>query len=566
MLQTPPSPLSCTTSSNESWATAEGWLELCLATHTTCNESQNNPLWYPTRLLDIGDIRCDNVPVRLVHSADEATLSGPYCTLSHCWGKAHFIQLNQQTTTSLCSGVALDQMPKTFREAISATKRLKVRYIWIDSLCIVQDDLSDWFREAAEMHKVYSHSYCNLSASASIDSSEGLFRSRNPQILQNSQVNVCVADVDPDHQYVECDMHDYFFWLNNVSHCTINKRGWVNQERLLAPRILHFGQHQLFWECREYDACESYPHGLPSLYKSQTNTNFKALNPAVYSDKMASRGQSVDPVVAAYQVWNSIVEGYSQTLLTMPGDKLIALSGLAKHMTNIVDDTYIVGMWRKYLESALLWHVNYQEKVDGSPSSRPAAYRAPSWSWASVDGIIRMGITSEQHLAIKVYDMKLKHATEDTTGVVTGGWLDLSGSLKPMRLRQIDNGVRKRWYIVIDDTFVRPQDESLEDYDRLGPNLHLDVPPSGDNAFDTDNAEQRLFFMTGRTPSEENEYIPILLLRLVDVENTVFERIGLAISGTGDGQEMLLAELEEEAKRKQPCLRYENGMHTIRII
>jgi hypothetical protein len=135
-----------------------------------------------------------------------------------------------------------------------------------------------------------------------------------------------------------------------------------------------------------------------------------------------------------------------------------------------------------------------------------------------------------------------------------------------MCLVQRDYGTGKRWYMMVNGTIVRPQDESLEEFNRLGPILYIDVPPSYDEAFDSDNAKQRLFFMVGRMPVVDNGYMSVLLLRLVNVEGKLFERIGMAVSGAGDDRKMLLAAVDEETKRGLPCLRYENGQHTIRII
>jgi len=534
--------------------------------HTACNGNRPKPGWYPTRLLDLVDIGSDDGLVRLIQTTEVATLSGPYCTLSHCWGKVHIIQLRQETNNALRSGISMEQLPKTFREAILATKQLGVRYIWIDSLCIMQGDLSDWFREAALMHKVYSYSHCNLSASASKDSSEGLYRNRNPRTLDTTWVELYVAGLGSSITTTRCEMHDYFFWKHNVSQCTINRRAWVTQERLLAPRVLHFGKYQLFWECREHDACESYPEGLPSLFVAQTYTNFKALDPAVYAKKIAREGGDVGPDTASYRVWNAIVQAYSRTALTVAGDKLIALSGIAKRMTPTMNDEYVAGMWRRHLESALLWNVDYNENINSASLARPSTYRAPTWSWASLDCAIATQNPSERGSSIEVNDVVLNYATDDMTGVITSGWLDLSGSLKPMCLAQRDYGTGKRWYMVVNGTVVRPQDESLEESDRLGPILHFDVPPFYDEAFDSDNAKQRLFFMVGRMPTVDHDYMLVLLLRLVDVERKLFERIGIAVSSASDGREILLAAVDEETERSLPCLRYENGQHTIRIL
>lgn len=306
-----------------------------------------------------------------------------------------------------------------------------------------------------------------------------------------------------------------------------------------------------------------YPEGLPSIYQAQIYTNFKALDP---DRKMAKFGRRVDPGTENYHVWDVIVKSYSETLLTMPGDKLIALSGIAKRMMSAMNDEYIAGMWRKYLESALLWHVSHLEKIDGSPSSRPLPYRAPTWSWASIDGVILTVIITERSLTIKVCGVHLEHATNDPTSIVKGGWLDLRGALKPFNLLKMDYGPFERWYMTINGIPVGPQGEGLDEEDKLGPVVDLDVNPHSDNCFTDDNAKGKLFFMIGNMPTEERPYLYVLLLRLADAEKRLFERIGLATCWPKNGQEMLLSELSEEVKKSLPCLKYENGLHTIRII
>jgi hypothetical protein len=198
------------TSSEDSWSMATTWLNRCIDTHVACNERSDDLQWYPTRLLDVGDMLSDKQTVRLVHSAEEP-LSGRYCTLSHCWGKSVFLQLNKDTADALRSGI---------------------------SLCIMQDDRSDWFREANRMHLVYSKSYCNFAASASADSSQGLFRERLSHTLQPTQVNLCVKGLGDKHEQVRCDIYDFYFWLHNVSHCVVNKRGWVGYSGITCLQIL----------------------------------------------------------------------------------------------------------------------------------------------------------------------------------------------------------------------------------------------------------------------------------------------------------------------------------------
>lgn len=219
-------PEACSTGSDQAWSLATGWLKKCLSSHVNCNQSFDEPVYYPTRLLDLGLCPENTSTLQLIVSAG-SQLSGPYCTLSHCWGKVHLIQLNRDTAASLYSGLMVNQLPKTFQEAVEVTRRLGVRYLWIDSLCIIQDDHLDWLHEAQQMHKVYSHSYCNISASASSNSSQGLFRARKSDSLNPPRTRVCVDGLDSDKDFILCDIYDYHFWTNSVSRCTINKRAWV---------------------------------------------------------------------------------------------------------------------------------------------------------------------------------------------------------------------------------------------------------------------------------------------------------------------------------------------------
>jgi hypothetical protein len=182
--------------------------------------------------------------------------------------------------------------------------------------------------------------------------------------------------------------------------------------------------------------------------------------------------------------------------------------------------------------------------------------------------VITEAVRVKSEWAIEVVDHHLGNATKDTTGLVTGGWLDLQGALKPLGLT---HETQDRWRMLVNkrmlvnNVLVRPQDDSLPDWKRIGPLVHLDVPAT-DDAFVHDMTQQRLFFMVARTPESDNEYIPILLLRLCDTDRRLFERIGIATGGPKGGTEMLLAELDEETRASLPCLRYEKGLHTVRII
>ena len=165
----------------------------------------------------------------------------------------------------------------------------------------------------------------------------------------------------------------------------LNGRAWVVQERLLSPRVLHYGKDQLLWECHELDACETYPQGLPSI-AAIAHTLFKGLDPEVDGRRLRKfSNNKSDPDLDPYHLWAKVVQAYTSSDLSKPGDKLIAIYGIAKRFRSMLNDTYLAGLWLRVLPTQLLWHVDDCSQANGLPAKRPPSYRAPSWSWASVD-------------------------------------------------------------------------------------------------------------------------------------------------------------------------------------
>jgi hypothetical protein len=138
----------------------------------------------------------------------------------------------------LFRGIFVEELPKTFRDAVIVCRRLGVRYLWIDSLCIMQDRTSDWLHESDQMHLVYSNSYCNLSAAVSTEGSQGLFRARQPHFLLPTEVSFRVKDFSKDVEYIWCNIYNSSFWRDNVSLCVVNKRGWVS-DRTFGVDLFH---------------------------------------------------------------------------------------------------------------------------------------------------------------------------------------------------------------------------------------------------------------------------------------------------------------------------------------
>lgn len=186
-------PREPSTGSVTSLNTALYWFRNCTQNHQRCSSQALQPnVWYPTRLIDLGDDDGSNV-VRLVLTQEtNLPFGAKYTTLSHVWGNLDFIKLTKNSLPAFREALSLNQLPKTFTDAIKVTRFLKIRYLWIDSLCIIQegDALEDWSREASLMGKVYNNSACNISALAATDGTKGLFFERDSINLSPSAIKV----------------------------------------------------------------------------------------------------------------------------------------------------------------------------------------------------------------------------------------------------------------------------------------------------------------------------------------------------------------------------------------
>lgn len=438
-----------TTASNKSLTLAVEWINDCLSNHSKCNSIRSLVQWYPTRLIDVGASSTDYP--RLIITAEEQ-LNYSYVTLSHCWGSAEFLQLKSHNLDDFKAGIRLSSLPRTFQEAILFTRRLGIRYIWIDSLCIIQNSKEDWLKEANLMEQVYSQSYCSLAATAATDAEQGLFRQRDVSSLHP-------ADIEIPWFNQRYQLVDEYFWRKRVLEQPLNQRAWALQERLLAPRVLHFSSEQILWECCEMYAAETYPRGIPPHIKTGQDISLKTLG--FHPSQLENGSLDTLDETEALILWRRIIEIYSASLLTRPGDKLIALSGLARRQKALTNDDYVAGLWRTNLPPQLLWTVRDCKQFNGQPSVRPVNYRAPSFSWAAVDGrISHFDLSHKQKHLIDIVEVQIISTANDPFGPVEGGFLRVRGLLGKLQLRRdgpfkysaINSGVwlLSDWRIYID--------------------------------------------------------------------------------------------------------------------
>ncbi|KAF1955087.1 HET-domain-containing protein, partial [Byssothecium circinans] len=350
----------------------------CINEHTKCNSTISSDPWYPSRLL-----RLDQHPegttlcVRLVETK-EAEISGPYLSLSHRWGTADFIKLLSDNLASMKIDVPFSTLSPTFQDAVWIALEFDCHYLWVDSLCIIQDSDEDWLKESSSMQDVYRHAKFTISAANPWALESGLFSRRYTDQV-SSLCHEIRFDADSPKTTKSLVFHDGI-WTRLVASAPINRRGWIFQERYLSKRVLHFSSIQLAWECETLEACEMLPFSVDDALQSQWSSTApkRTWRPTRRQLKNYFRDKKVPPWLDA---WITIIEDYSRRTFSEPSDKLIALSGVATDFFEKTGDTYLAGLWKNRFIAHMAWYSMFP-----SLSSRPIQYRAPSWSWAAIEG------------------------------------------------------------------------------------------------------------------------------------------------------------------------------------
>jgi hypothetical protein len=503
-------------------------------------------------------------------------------------------------------------LPISFRDAITVAQRLGIRYIWIDSLCIVQDgdNGQDWKREAPLMEKVYANALCNLAANWGSDLA-GLFFERDTTLFghvqQRLQVKVprtIVIDRTDDLTFIS----DYNLfgaennWVEEVLDAPLNKRGWVLQERILAPRIIHFCRREVFWECCEKTVSESFPARLPPTSQSNKNiilpNDFRYIKRLIHyrytlgdSTHYGRTGPDPDEARRLYKAWHGVVEVYSQCQLTRQSDKLVAIAGLARSLSPFLRDLYVAGVWSRNLLIDLAWYLAEPEPVSRD-SSLP--YRAPSFSWASVNGHVRWLIPIYRAEAFLVQLLCIKarrlpnQITRDATADVE---LLLEDVFGPCDFPTVELQVTGNLHAAVLRRSHRDEpgaSESMPSHNELSSgvtNLQTLVEMKVlsiklDSVLGEAELEDKLFYYIPwydrsaaigplvKNPGYIPGYIIALIVEPVDSELGRFRRVGIMWTShhTPDTRAVLLGSRRDGPLHPSWSFNEESGLHTIYII
>ncbi|EFQ28241.1 heterokaryon incompatibility protein, partial [Colletotrichum graminicola M1.001] len=395
------------TGSESSLGVAKQWMSTCMREHPSCSAASDFH-FRPSRLSYIGG---DVHQVALHTSIDyPETLS--YMTLSHRWGEAQFVQLRHNNEETFRQGIPWISLPQTFKDAIHVARRLGSDYLWIDSLCIMQDSSNDWEAEAASMGNVYKNALCNIAASDASNSLEGCLYPRNHRILAPERL-----------PWGSDDLSNHFYLIDAPSdkpyeHSQLYSRAWVFQEFLLARRTVDCGREQLFWRCDELMASEENPVGLAGDF-SPYPYHYEFSHPAREVLKKQAHNASLKLMVGKMKLWEAeyqhwtrgfgedskyqiymysregspsvfwarLVDQYSSMSITKEEDRLTAIAGVADAFRPFLGE-YYAGMWKNLLPLYLVWKIKSESGScwEPSPCKRPSSKRGPTWSWISLEG------------------------------------------------------------------------------------------------------------------------------------------------------------------------------------
>lgn len=389
------------------------WLKQCVENHEHCAKLDHNaPL--PKRVIDVGSSRSIEHPFLHESQGQVAT----YVALSHRWGGENVLTTRMSTIAERRRHLPMARLPTTFRQAIKVTRSLGFQYLWIDSLCIVQDSVQDWTSQSSQMAQIYGNAAITIAATDSQNGDDGLFT-----MLPGKYTNPCFLgqlEYETETSYNNGRFMQLYVRkepknprgdeVSSRPRGPLDTRAWVLQEELLSQRVLYFTKRGLYWECQHSDASESRPEGC-CLYESGYEDRFtpaikyarsfrRMINPA------ASEAQQSWARVSPVGAWQSLVADYTSRNLTRDSDVAFAIKGIADAIAGLIQEEYTLGLWLGKVPIQLCWHVDmgrveymsHTSRIMGDSLTTFSGYKtppplhaphrredfqAPSWTWLS---------------------------------------------------------------------------------------------------------------------------------------------------------------------------------------
>ncbi|KAI6081912.1 heterokaryon incompatibility protein-domain-containing protein [Hypoxylon rubiginosum] len=409
--------------------------------HCDCKDTPGN--YAPSRLLKLDEYSQGPPKIRLC-SPDEPT---PYAVLSYCWGGDQAHKTTSATLAANYIDVQWDSLPRSIQDAIQVTLNIGLQYLWVDSICIIQDNDIDKQREIACMPRVYNESVVTIIAARAKSAQEGFLHRLDTSNYKDNLFKIgfkCEHGTSEHAFLVKEEQYRYNYGESDP----IDSRAWTLQESYLSKRIIRYGSKQCSMICQcsqskpqivdgwvldqSYDAPEIRNMIFPEP-KLNVNPEDIAKWKHYYKEE-----HGVDPIEFKedtgeddiYNSWRELVMNYSTRSLTVPADRILAISGLADRISPAIQSRYVAGHWENHLPRDLLWEIS-----SASLAMRPTTYQGPSWSWTSVNGsVVSFNYMSEDAATLKILGVEIELCDSLAPfGAVKSGLLRAQGKLANAR-------------------------------------------------------------------------------------------------------------------------------------
>jgi hypothetical protein len=363
-----------------------------LQTHKSCNKFVGQQPFVPPRLVELDDA---TKSFRVV-AATQLALGTPYATFTHCYAPDdEGIKLLESTVERFSSQQPLSALSQSYRDACAVVVQLGLSHIWIERLCVIQDDQADQqaHQDKVLRRDILSNGFCGIGDAGSTSSSSGLFTNFDRgRLAPDVFLFQPRADAPPSPHVLFRDITTDK--LRAFRYEPITKSVKALRDRLLVPRMVYFGSQMLFWECHaaHYNEFGHIPmlQRAPVIFGGEGELAGSGGVPVVKLWKPLleyDMGHFEDPVDQILNRWAEFVMQFSM-LRPSASERLSVLEILAMEARQLLtehgceDTTYLAGIWRVSIPSALLW------QTQEAAQEPPAALSAPSWSWASADGVV----------------------------------------------------------------------------------------------------------------------------------------------------------------------------------
>lgn len=401
----------------------------CLANHENCPPKR--PAELPTRVIEVSSLGQPDF-ARLCETDGQ---KGYYCALSYCWGGDQDHKTIRKRYDQYKKELPYVKLPKTITDAFQVTRSMGLRYIWIDSLCIIQDSNEDKQTEMDKMMHIYQNTQFTISAASALDVTHGFLQTQ----LDDPSIGAFYQPLRIDEQTtgsVLISESSPSFACVGAHQQPINTRGWTLQETLYSSRLLIFTNIHMVWKCQagyqpDFHATsrssrERYGRESPwDFWSSLCGYSFESLKQLdeTPTPEAPKTGEKFNSLGGLYVTWHSILRQYSERRLTIENDRLPAISAVAQAFASPFKSEYYAGLWGRFLVHDLMWK-NWLSNSNVTKSG------GPSWSWATINGEHAYARSNSLYARARVISCKTTLVSDrNPFGEVTGGKLVIRGHL-----------------------------------------------------------------------------------------------------------------------------------------